>query len=311
MESQTALISRAFKYCKDCLIDRGWYEKSVYTEVFSDEAHDLGEKMFHALLDVIEDTVQEDVDILFQSEDPEGNGGETALDQPTVQVDPGPAADPDGADLDDPDSEDPDVDDKNDIDFAEDKNKINVISGGGDNQEIVSFDYKKNAVACWRAHKKYSLISLKKLKNMSKIPSKRALLKWATQVDNGKSRGKASMMKLAEMTMDRFNIARQSLRPVHYTDLRYWAIQSARSLGIDNFKASNSWLVNFRRGNRIRQRRVARFISSKELASEDHIQASALLFKTQLAAQVPIFDAKYVINTDQTGCEFRIMRNKT
>lgn len=54
------------------------------------------------VLDVIEDTVKGDVGIFFQSGDPEHTGEEADVDQPTEQVNPGPAADPDEVDLNDP-----------------------------------------------------------------------------------------------------------------------------------------------------------------------------------------------------------------
>lgn len=106
-------------------------------------------------------------------------------------------------------------------------------------------------------------------------------------------------------------MARQSLQSVTYHNLRSWAVHEAQQLGLDNFTGSSTWMDDFKSRNRISQRRVARFVSCKEVATAEEIQRAADNFKLQLAEVVPKFEKRWVLNTDQTGCEFQIITNRT
>lgn len=72
MGGKKQLISKAFDHCKDRLSEGGMLVEP--SEYLSDEAYDLGDKMFLAIVDVIEETIEEEVDILYQSGDLEDEG---------------------------------------------------------------------------------------------------------------------------------------------------------------------------------------------------------------------------------------------
>lgn len=116
---------------------------------------------------------------------------------------------------------------------------------------------------------------------------------------------------MGDKVYEQFCISRQSLRLVTFHDLRSWAIEEAQNLKLDKFIASGSWLDRFKAKHRIRQRRTARFVSCKEVATREQILNSAKIFKIQLAAVVPNFDKRFILNTDQTGCQFQIISNRT
>lgn len=174
--------------------------------------------------------------------------------------------------------------------------------------------YKRTAVAAFQeildSGKKFKLATLQRMKGMSKVTSIQQLNQWVELVKKeGSLNHKA--MELDKVLMAKFNLARESLKPVTYHDLRLWAVQMAKDIGMNNFTASRSWIDRFKHKHGIRQRKTSRFISLKEVHSREKIEESAALFKIQLSAITNLFNPKYVINTDQTGCEFQIMTNRT
>lgn len=78
-----------------------------------------------------------------------------------------------------------------------------------------------------------------------------------------------------------------------------------------NFSASQSWIDRFKNKYKIRQRKITRYISNKEHASLDEILESAERFQIQTRAIMPEYDFDFVINTDQTGCQYQITYNRT
>jgi hypothetical protein len=56
---------------------------------------------------------------------------------------------------------------------------------------------------------------------------------------------------------------------------------------------------------------VTKYVSSKDNAAFDETVRSAHLFQKQTVAVIPTYNPDYVINTDQTGCEYRIKIRRT
>lgn len=77
------------------------------------------------------------------------------------------------------------------------------------------------------------------------------------------------------------------------------------------FSASKSWVTRFKCKYRIRQRKITRFVSNKEVASFEEILQAAEKFRTQTKAIMPNFNFDFIINTDQTGCQYQIPYNRS
>lgn len=279
------LCRDAFTFCESLL-----HEQEMFAEgsaAIGDAAQYLGEKMYLAVLQVIEDNTQEDVEALYLSDEPE-----VAEEQEDNEE----WDDNSGAHEGKEKIKDPDFNDKE-------------LEAGRDCQKV-SLEEMEAAVAMRAAYPKRSIKGLKRLKGMAKVKDMRTLTNWASYVTNGGTQG-YKLEKLAENVYEQFVIARQALKPITYHDLRSWAIHEAQKFGLDTFGASQSWMDSFKTKNRIRQRRTARFVSCKEVATHEEIMRSAGVFKNQLAVLVPQFEPRFVLNTDQTGCEFQIMTNRT
>lgn len=77
------------------------------------------------------------------------------------------------------------------------------------------------------------------------------------------------------------------------------------------FSASKSWVTRFKCKYRIRQRKITRFVTNKEVASFEEILQAAEKFRTQTKAIMPNFNFDFIINTDQTGCQYQIPYNRS
>lgn len=77
------------------------------------------------------------------------------------------------------------------------------------------------------------------------------------------------------------------------------------------FDASIPWLNNFKQKHRIRQRKITKFVSAKECVEMEDVVKAAEKFQIQTRAAISHFHLDYVINTDQTGCQYDSTYNRT
>lgn len=77
------------------------------------------------------------------------------------------------------------------------------------------------------------------------------------------------------------------------------------------FVASSRWLTDFMKNYRISNRRVIRYLSKKEIKSPEEIMKSAIQFQTLIQSISTDYNSDFIINTDQTGCEYRVNVSRT
>lgn len=95
--------------------------------------------------------------------------------------------------------------------------------------------------------------------------------------------------------------------------LKQWALTAAAPFQSDtfSFEASDSWVKFFKRKHRIRQRKITKYISRRDVATLEETVESAQRFQTQTRQIIPKFDLDFVINTDQTGCNYQTTYNRS
>lgn len=95
--------------------------------------------------------------------------------------------------------------------------------------------------------------------------------------------------------------------------LQQWATNAAFLLSSENFNfiASSAWVERFKRKHKIRQRKITKYISSKEFATIEEVLAAAEQFQVQTKTLIRNYDFDYVINTDQTGCQYQATYNRS
>ncbi|GFW16630.1 HTH CENPB-type domain-containing protein [Trichonephila clavipes] len=78
-----------------------------------------------------------------------------------------------------------------------------------------------------------------------------------------------------------------------------------------DFKALEAWVKIFKRKHRIRQRKITKFVSERETATMEETHAAAEKFRLHTRALIPNYDKDFVLNTDQTGCQYQSTYNRT
>lgn len=165
----------------------------------------------------------------------------------------------------------------------------------------IPLDYKRKVINIVRAHPTWSLKVLQKngcsrLKRMEELP------KWEKHVKSGGTMTD-KYATIDSWTYDRFEEARQNNQQVTTRNLQQWALSAASQFENFDFKASDRWVVKFKRRHRIRQRKITKFVTERETATRDEILAAAEDFRIQARDVIPNFGPDFVINTDQTGIQ--------
>ncbi|XP_036144190.1 uncharacterized protein LOC118646035 [Monomorium pharaonis] len=176
-------------------------------------------------------------------------------------------------------------------------------------QDFIPLNYKIKVVNIAKSHPKWSLKNLHKkrcsqLKRMDQLPI------WEQHIKSGGTVFDKYTI-IDSWTYDRFIEARQINQQVTTRNLQQWALAAASQFEDFDFKASNSWFEKFKRKHRIRQRKITRYVSEKESATIEEILASAENFRIQTRNLILNFNPNFVINTDQTGCQYQSTFNRT
>jgi hypothetical protein len=98
---------------------------------------------------------------------------------------------------------------------------------------------------------------------------------------------------------------------VHDRDLRRWAIQEARQLTLTGFKASPSWLYDFKVNHSVVSRKILRFVSPRMVIEESVIEQSAVDFVREVKALMAAHPKHDVFNADQSGFEKELHSGRT
>lgn len=176
--------------------------------------------------------------------------------------------------------------------------------------EKVPFDVKLKIVITSNENPNWSFKTLqKRFKQHLRYPSEIARFKKEI-LSGGTFQDKMELVK--QNVYDRFTEAREQKQLVTRRQLQYWAMAAAIQFrdaedekDVFRFVASSTWLTDFIKLYRISNRRVTRYISKKEIKSPDEIMNSAIQFQTLIQSISPEYNADFIINTDQTGCEYR------
>jgi len=162
-----------------------------------------------------------------------------------------------------------------------------------------------------REHPKWSLKTVQK-HGGSALKNKSDLKKWKDQIEKGYG-AKEKYEMINKWTFDRFVEARQQMQPISTKIIQQWASQAALQYqGPDfSFTASHGWIIKFKAFYSIRQRKITRYLKSKHALNLSTILKEAEKFQKRLAKKIAYFPLDYVINTDQTGCEYRVDVRRT
>ena len=106
-----------------------------------------------------------------------------------------------------------------------------------------------------------------------------------------------------EMVFKSFTEARQNNLMVHDVDIQRWALKITKKIKVDEFRASDGWLKNFKARNGIVSRRVTNIVTNYEVKSEEFIE--------EFCVHSSRFHLSEILNTDQVGIEKEVYSTRT
>lgn len=116
--------------------------------------------------------------------------------------------------------------------------------------------------------------------------------------------GGARNMKLIainDFVLEKFNDAVANRCRIHDGDLIRWALSKKRDINYSQFKASASWLLRFKRRNRIGVRSITHIVSKKSVENMDIIKASGVSFVESMRNLMNPSNLSSFFNVDQSG----------
>lgn len=165
--------------------------------------------------------------------------------------------------------------------------------------EYIPLEYKVKDVNMAKEHPNWSFKNLQK-KGCSHLKTMKHLYRWEEDI----KRGGTTVDKYAVIdswTYDCFVEARANYQQVTTRILQEWALSAASQFDDFPFNASDTWVKKFKKQHKIRQRKITKYVSSKETATIDEILAAADIFRKQTMVLIPNFHKDFIINTYQTG----------
>ncbi|CAK9809181.1 hypothetical protein ANTQUA_LOCUS5921 [Anthophora quadrimaculata] len=172
--------------------------------------------------------------------------------------------------------------------------------------QAATLEEKIRIVALAEKHPKWNLRSLQS-KGGFHLKRKDQVAIWKEEILSGGTKYD-KFRHIEKWTFTRFTEARQAYAPVSTRTLQEWAIVAAMPYISDTFRfsTSRSWLINFKRKHNIRQRQVTRYLSRRKITTLQEIEESAKRFhQTKNIITAGKIPPHFIINTDQTGCEYR------
>lgn len=173
----------------------------------------------------------------------------------------------------------------------------------------VPLELKKKVVEMARQHPTWSFATLRK-RGGSALSRYSQIKEWERDIISGGNLIEKYQI-IDERVFERFVEMRDSRKPVTTFLLKHLACAVAMQIGCTSFTASDSWVKKFKNRHNIRQRKITRFIKSKAGLDMKQIENNAEKFQKRLFSVIQKYDPRFVINSDQTGCEYRIPLNRT
>jgi hypothetical protein len=128
-------------------------------------------------------------------------------------------------------------------------------------------------------------------------------------VNNG---GKYShkLDNINKFVLTQFKNSRDKKLPIHDIDLKRWANVCAKQLNI-KFNVSNYWVSKFKKANRIRSRKVTKFVSYNNLKDSAKLIDTCNNFVKNAINQFKNYENSHILNTDQSGFCYELYSNRT
>jgi hypothetical protein len=173
--------------------------------------------------------------------------------------------------------------------------------------ERFSYDYIKKVLE-FRREKNPCFKSIQH--NFPRVKHRCYLTNFKKYYDQGGARYE-KIDKVRQFMYEKFEKARNLHLPVHDVDLKIWAIEKSRELGIDDFIASPHFILNFKKKYHIVSRKVTKIVTKKQSENEDIIIQAAKNFIIESRSYFTNYNLDNIWNTDQSGFCYEYYSQRT
>jgi hypothetical protein len=101
----------------------------------------------------------------------------------------------------------------------------------------------------------------------------------------------------------KFCHARNSFLPVNDKDLQRWLLLRANELDI-NFKASATFINDFKKKYSIVSRKIMKFASNKHILEKQKLERDANEFRAKILNKIENYNKDLILNSDQTSFNY-------
>jgi hypothetical protein len=136
------------------------------------------------------------------------------------------------------------------------------------------------------------------------------LVRYKRDVENNGTRSE-KLSRVHFKVYDEFKEAKLNNLIVHDENLRRWALQAAREIGLDGFKASPTWIQKFKKMFGIVSRKITKIVTIKSTMCEAEMKIETQKFIETTSQYISVVGAARVVNTDQCGYTREIHTGRT
>lgn len=183
-------------------------------------------------------------------------------------------------------------------------------------RNFVDLNHKQEVVAFWRHEQEGKSIedTTRKFSSVKgryrDVTCVQQLYKWEKQLENTGSRVDCLRL-IRKATFASFSSARLNNLTVHDADIKRWARDTARNLGFNTFKASDTWLRQFKLNFRIVGRKVTKFVSLNFNNEQQDVELTAMEFVHNTRQSLMDYYEGNVYNSDQSGFNKELHSGRT
>ncbi|KAF4525954.1 hypothetical protein B566_EDAN000745 [Ephemera danica] len=178
------------------------------------------------------------------------------------------------------------------------------------NDDCVPYAKRIEVIKYFRDCKKKSHRSLSSVqKNFSFVRSLAQVYNWERRIQATKNRIE-KLFSLVHKLISKFQRAKEQKHIVHDRDLKRWAVAINKDVKLEGFKASNTWLLSFKKKNRIVSRKITKFVTKSKVKESVETEAAAKSFVQSIAPVIQAHPEK-AANADQSGFAIELHSGRT
>ena len=117
--------------------------------------------------------------------------------------------------------------------------------------------------------------------------------------------------KLKENVYQKFQNARDNANSVHDIDLKLWFINASKEANVNNFKASDTFILQFKKDYRISGRKITKFITHARSQNSEDLENEAIEFVHTVSNEMKNYSLNEILNADQSGFNKELTSTRT